>query len=90
MDARLQLPRKSRIAQVQEREAPSVAQEGLEKSFSLHEYVYCRADLIVLKGGSIRARPEKGLSGQGRRDSKRVLKPNLEARDVDPDHSAAV
>jgi hypothetical protein len=39
---------------------------------------------------SLRARPEKGLSGQGSRDSKRVLKPNLEARDVDPDHSAAV
>jgi hypothetical protein len=38
----------------------------------------------------LRARPEKGLSGQGSRDSKRVLKPNLEARDVDPDHSAAV
>jgi hypothetical protein len=39
---------------------------------------------------TLRARPEKGLSGQGSRDSKRVLKPNLEARDVDPDHSAAV
>jgi hypothetical protein len=39
---------------------------------------------------SLRARPEQGLSGQGSRDSKRVLKPNLEARDVDPDHSAAV
>jgi hypothetical protein len=38
----------------------------------------------------LRARPEKGLSGQGSHDSKRVLKPNLEARDVDPDHSAAV
>ena len=37
---------------------------------------------------SLRARPEKGLSGRGLGDSEGLLKP-LWNRDVDPSHSAA-
>jgi hypothetical protein len=44
--------RTSRIVQVQESEAPSVAQEGFDISFSLDEYICDRAALVALKGSS--------------------------------------
>jgi hypothetical protein len=44
--------RTSRIVQVQESEAPSVAQEGFEISFSFDEYIYDRAAVAALEGSS--------------------------------------
>ena len=44
--------RTSRIVQVQESEAPSVAKEGFEISFSFDEYIYDRAAVAALEGSS--------------------------------------
>jgi hypothetical protein len=44
--------RTSRIVQVQESEAPSVAREGFETSFSSNEYIYDRAAVAALEGSS--------------------------------------